>query len=101
MGVSANLAWKREVMLTAFFICKELAVSTLVAIKRPPSILASQHFLNFLPDPHGQGSFRPVFFICAFCSVLMGSIVSWVNQKSLGHYEYWDTHRSAAMDRFR
>jgi len=45
--------------------------------------LLSQHFLNFFPDPQGQGSFRPVFFICAFCLVLMGSIVTWVPKKCL------------------
>lgn len=75
-GVSASLDWKNEVILTAFLICSDAPGSTLVAINLPPIILLSQHFLNFFPDPQGQGSFRPVFFINAFSSVLMPSIVS-------------------------
>jgi hypothetical protein len=38
-------------------------VDTVSAVSFLCFCFISQHFLNFLPDPHGQGSFLPIFCI--------------------------------------
>ena len=59
--VEAIVFWKREVKPVALLMPGEVVCSAFCAIKRLPIILLSQHFLNFLPDPQGQGSFLPIF----------------------------------------
>jgi hypothetical protein len=39
-----------------------LSTPTECTLKRAANPFASQHFLNFFPDPQEQGSFRPGFF---------------------------------------
>jgi len=74
--VAARWVWKKEVRPATFCIGGALAEVIRVAEKRPRRRVASQHFLNFFPDPQGQGSLRPAFFIVVACLVRVCSIIA-------------------------
>jgi hypothetical protein len=59
LGTPDKFLWKRLVK-------EDCSGLTCVAMNLPPIILFSQHFLNFFPEPQGQGSFLPVFFMSPF-----------------------------------
>lgn len=63
LGMIDILDWNNPVNLGAVATCGALEGLRRVAMKRPPIIMLSQHFLNFFPEPQWQGSFRPSFFI--------------------------------------
>jgi hypothetical protein len=59
-----------EKLLEIFEIREDKEVSaTFSARNFFPSSFLSQHFLNFLPEPQGQGSFLPVFLFIFFESL--------------------------------
>lgn len=51
---------RAHTLLAELFLETKVARQTLVAFFVPVQ-LSPQHFLYFLPDPHGHGSFLPTF----------------------------------------